>query len=467
MKWFTYTRGTIHPHRIDQALLGIYKYASKLNEARFDNAMYINIDSKMWFVWSDKEIRGVGNKIIEKCSVISKQKNHFKKLEKYIKKANKASKKVKRLNLKKLSNKEIINKYNVLTREVMPAHGLLDIDIDAIDIVFEEFLQNKIKKEIENINQNEFAKIYQGLTIPIYETYVSKEKKDLIKLALKSRITRDDIGKIYQKYWWTSLGWENVKPHNRNYFEKRLNNKLTKKNNRLKEIRKNRKELLMKYNFSKEIEYWLRFTDKYNKLHDLRKEMQVRAIYSYYLLMSEVARRLKLNKDDLEWLFYDEIKDLLRGGRLNKSEIKKRKKAICVRISKDGIKAYSGQKAIEKYEKEIKADKKKVKEIKGMGVSSGKVVAKVKVCSGVQDALKKIQKGDILVCGMTLPDYVPAMKKASAIITDEGGITCHAAIISRELDIPCVVGTRIATEVLKDGDRVEVDVDRGTVKKIS
>jgi phosphoenolpyruvate synthase/pyruvate phosphate dikinase len=66
-------------------------------------------------------------------------------------------------------------------------------------------------------------------------------------------------------------------------------------------------------------------------------------------------------------------------------------------------------------------------------------------------------QGNILVCPMTLPDYVPAMKKARAIITNEGGITCHAAIISRELKIPCIVGTKIATQVLKDGDRVEVD----------
>ena len=58
------------------------------------------------------------------------------------------------------------------------------------------------------------------------------------------------------------------------------------------------------------------------------------------------------------------------------------------------------------------------------------------------------------------------MKKASAIITDEGGLSCHAAIVARELGIPCIIGTKIATKVLKDGDRVEVDADKGIVKKI-
>ena len=67
---------------------------------------------------------------------------------------------------------------------------------------------------------------------------------------------------------------------------------------------------------------------------------------------------------------------------------------------------------------------------------------------------------------MTTPDYVPAMRKASAVVTDEGGITCHAAIFSREINKPCVIGTKFATQVLKDGDIVEVDADNGIVRKI-
>ena len=60
--------------------------------------------------------------------------------------------------------------------------------------------------------------------------------------------------------------------------------------------------------------------------------------------------------------------------------------------------------------------------------------------------------------------YVPAMEKAGAIITDEGGLLSHAAIVSRELKVPCVVGTKIATRVLKDGDKIYVDADKGIVK---
>lgn len=72
--------------------------------------------------------------------------------------------------------------------------------------------------------------------------------------------------------------------------------------------------------------------------------------------------------------------------------------------------------------------------------------------------------GEILVTSMTTPDYLPAMKRAAAFVTDEGGVTCHAAIIAREFRKPCVIGTKFATKLLKTGDRIEVDATNGTVR---
>jgi phosphoenolpyruvate synthase/pyruvate phosphate dikinase len=83
-----------------------------------------------------------------------------------------------------------------------------------------------------------------------------------------------------------------------------------------------------------------------------------------------------------------------------------------------------------------------------------------------KDQIDQAQDGDIIVSTMTTPDFIPAMKKAVAIITDEGGVTCHAAIVAREMNKPCVIGTKFATQILKDGDMVEVDADNGIVKII-
>ena len=100
--------------------------------------------------------------------------------------------------------------------------------------------------------------------------------------------------------------------------------------------------------------------------------------------------------------------------------------------------------------------------VKGLGASPGIGIGKVKVILG-EGEISKVEEGDILVTTMTTPDMVPAMKRAAAIVTDEGGMTCHAAIVSRELGVPAVVGTKNATKVLQDGMVVTVDGDKGIV----
>ena len=100
--------------------------------------------------------------------------------------------------------------------------------------------------------------------------------------------------------------------------------------------------------------------------------------------------------------------------------------------------------------------------LSGLGASPGGAIGHVKIVNNVHD-LSKVEKGDILVALMTNPDYVPAMERAGAIVTSEGGITAHASIVSRELGIPCVVGTERATEVLHDGDLITVDGTHGKV----
>lgn len=100
--------------------------------------------------------------------------------------------------------------------------------------------------------------------------------------------------------------------------------------------------------------------------------------------------------------------------------------------------------------------------IKGLGAAPGVGVGEVKIVFGEKE-VGKVKEGDILVTTMTSPDMVPAMQRASAIVTDEGGMTCHAAIVSRELGVPAIVGSSKGTKVLEDGAAVTVDGDRGVV----
>ena len=149
--------------------------------------------------------------------------------------------------------------------------------------------------------------------------------------------------------------------------------------------------------------------------------------------------------------------------------IAERKEGLVFHIHKNKIKKYFGQKAVKKLEELVlsvmRADG--TKEIRGVPASVGNTSGTVFVCKDAGIANVRMPKGAILVTSMTTIDFIPSMRRAKAIITDDGGATCHAAVVSREFGIPCVVGTKVATQVLKTGDVVEVDGRKGIVKIIS
>jgi pyruvate,water dikinase len=102
--------------------------------------------------------------------------------------------------------------------------------------------------------------------------------------------------------------------------------------------------------------------------------------------------------------------------------------------------------------------------VRGLGAAPGSASGAARLLQSLDDA-GKLAAGDVLVTHMTSPDWVPLMRKAAAIVTDSGGMTCHAAIVSRELGIPCVVGTSDATKKLRDGELVTVDATQGIVRE--
>ncbi len=109
---------------------------------------------------------------------------------------------------------------------------------------------------------------------------------------------------------------------------------------------------------------------------------------------------------------------------------------------------------------ETKVDRRPL--VRGLAASPGMVSGRVRKIKDISE-ITRVQKGDILVTVMTNPDMIPALKKAAAVVTDEGGRTCHAAIVSRELGIPCIVGASTATETLEDEMEITVDATRGIV----
>jgi phosphohistidine swiveling domain-containing protein len=198
----------------------------------------------------------------------------------------------------------------------------------------------------------------------------------------------------------------------------------------------------------------------------------MKALYYNELFLIEIKRRFNVSKKNLRMYDAFELEDLIRKNRILSIRKLKGREAGFVKILNNGdIETFEGEKAV-RFLDEIREKPKNVDQIVGSVASKGYAVGKVVLFSyrRAGDHSKKIKNmdfGDIVVTEMTRPNIISACEKAGAIITDEGGVLSHAAIISREFQVPCVIGTKMATLILKDGDYVEVDAKKGIVKKIT
>jgi phosphoenolpyruvate synthase/pyruvate phosphate dikinase len=194
--------------------------------------------------------------------------------------------------------------------------------------------------------------------------------------------------------------------------------------------------------------------------------------YGLESVWNQTALFLKISREEMDQLLISELIELLKTGNIGhlKDLVKNRKEAtFFFHIPFKPTEVIEGEMAV----KEISLIKSQISnaslgdisEIKGKVGSVGKATGPVHVITNSAQ-ISTFKDGHVLVAVYTAPEFVPAMQKAIATVTDTGGITCHAAIVSRELGKPCVVGTKIATRVLKDGDVVEVDAEKGTVKII-
>lgn len=185
------------------------------------------------------------------------------------------------------------------------------------------------------------------------------------------------------------------------------------------------------------------------------------------LVTRTIGEKVGLDSDLLRCLTLKEMQNFLLKRQLPKNkikELKKRKSGYLYFFIEKGNKEliYTDRNIIRFVQNIFNAKHKEIKNIKGHTAYGGTVRGKVYVHDFHKH--KKIKGSFILVAVMTRPDEIDLIKRSSAIITDEGSILSHAAIIARELKKPCVIGTRIATQVLKDGDLVEVDANKGIVK---
>jgi phosphoenolpyruvate synthase/pyruvate phosphate dikinase len=379
----------------------------------------------------------------------------------------------------KLNQKKLSNLARVYFDNALLAHDFL-VPMPVADRALSKMLMNLLPEAGEAKKQ----KWLISLTYPIKENEHTKEERAFYRLA-EAYLKKDkNINKLIDRhtkkfawigtrgYWWK---WTWTKKD----VEERLKIFLAQNKNPRKEIkyldsiRKERKaaasKLLKELKIKKDSSFYklILLAKEFAYLRTWRTDLLYGAGHRARNLFFEIARRAGVDQNDLCYLTFYEVIKLAENKKMpiSPKEINDRKKYFVAITIKSNYQVFSGKKNYKKIRAVVKSKVSRTREIRGNIAYSGKARGRVKlVLTG--DDVRKVKRGDILVAVMTFPNFVPAMERAAAFVTDEGGILCHAAIVSREMKKPCIIGTKVATKVLKDGQLVEVDANRGVVKII-
>ena len=374
----------------------------------------------------------------------------------------------KRKNYYQKSNKELLkyfisywNKLNAVASFLLLKH------------VLNQTIEKQIKSELRIIlkqngySANELRYHFEKILVPTKDTLVSQANRDLLAIAISGKGNKSILNHWLNRYNWIDAHyWWLDKPltikEAKTKIKKLLNNRRAEQSNPMQQFNQMKRDLHLRGSILTEI----KALQNLLYLHTYELEVLFASKYWCQNLLSEVADRAGLSFGTYQYATYPEVIAALQGKKLNKNKLFIRKgNHFAVYRFKNDITILEGKdfERIINLQTEIKMPKKTT--ITGVPAFSGKVEGKVKIITRIQE-FYKLKKGDILMTPMTTIDFVPLLPKVSAIITDEGGITCHAAIISRELKIPCIIGTKVATKTFKDGDLVEVNANLGIIKKI-
>jgi phosphohistidine swiveling domain-containing protein len=392
------------------------------------------------------------------------------------------------LNLKSFSNKglwEIYLKQDQIHTKLY-TYGWLPVALDMFHNHFTKKLKSYLYSVCENKSEAENAFII--LTTPTEKTIIAKEREKFLAIYKKyfKEIKQNKLTAQLHKELlnhsksWGHLGYiyaGNVKPFSVPHYFKELRDLsmtgvtadkiLKREHSQLKTAGIKQKSIIKKLKISKFYQTQFETGRDFAITKLYRRHAQLLHLYLMHTtLLTEIAKRLKLTRYQVQFMLINEIKQALLTNKNYKKLLITRFKECVLYTEKDFETVYVGKiakKITKTFKKFVNTD---IKEITGQTAQPGFAKGLVKKIFRAKD-MGKMNKGDILVSVATDPDIVPAMKKARAIVTEQGGITSHAAIVSRELGIPCVIGTKIATKVLKDGDLVEVDATKGIVKKLN
>ncbi len=333
-------------------------------------------------------------------------------------------------------------------------------------------LEKRIMTHLQKYSEDERQEIINTmfqLTTDSYSEIIEDEFQKLLKefkSGEEKKELREHIKNFSDKYFW--FPYEYVGPGIWDFdtvVKKLETSELDHKEKDYVSIVNNQKACIEKYSLSDEIVTLFKVFELTALMQDDRKgTMSETCYYLNGIILPKLAELLAVSREEILYVDQDILRLYKKDPGKAISILRERVNFTLLFQIDQEVTIVEGEKARQMVEElgivlhETHPDSKK---INGQIANKGKVVGRARILKTSQ--IDSFENGLILVTGMTTPDFMPLAKKAIALITDEGGITCHAAIISRELNIPCIIGTNIATKVLKDGELVEVNADQGVI----
>lgn len=369
---------------------------------------------------------------------------------------------IKKSDLKKINDKKLFEIFKQCAAAQIDSVGIAHI-VETIGIEIEREFKARLFNELKD--KTGFHNLFARLVTPTKSSFIAKEEMELKKIYLLPIYKRKKaLEKHLEKYFWVQNSYAGAQKITIKTIRQRMESLKKQKINSAVPKAK----LIKNLKLTKETREMIKIIDFIIIWQDERKANTLKTISYFESVIKEISRRTRISE---KLLYYLGIGDIQRMKSFK--DFQRFRKSLQERIKgvyflTDGPREYSL--SGKSYRKLIKIKKRITKQttlkeniIHGTIACAGTVIGRAVICKNL-NSLEKVHEGDIIVASMTRPEFAPAIKKAAGIITDEGGVTCHAAIIAREFNIPAVIGTRVATKLLKDGMLVEIRANHGLVK---
>lgn len=375
---------------------------------------------------------------------------------------------------RKLDGRKLLALYEKYQKSVLMIMPFMTTPM-VIDNLLKKKIFKLLGKEAGLKDRKEKEILLSKLIVPKKKSFFVQETESLLNMALKLQKNKSvnieqDIQKHLEKFTWTSchvyLGKFQTKKDIEKKIKKLLKEDPREKLAQTKKVRgktlKNYQKAFIQIRKSKKLLELVDLAREFLYLQTYKMDVLFIAHYFVYPLLEEIGKRLNLKVDELVYLTGEEIIDMLKGEKkIKKIETRDRMKSYALIKTNNKFTVLAG----EKVKRVIRKTIYKEVEVRGTIANKGRATGKAKLVYDVKD-IHKVNKGDIIVSPMTEPKLVPAIVMAAGIITDFGGLLCHAAIISREFGMPCVVGTKKATKIFRDDDLIELNAYEGIARKL-